>query len=191
MKLAIVCGSGYISGKEIMALELAGGLKTRAMMSMLRRRWGTGEFGDRLRALNVQAHPMRLGFISATPRLNELRMTADQLVHLPALYSRYRRFLRDVSPDKIVHTNWQHLLLLLPFLNRERDLFWVHEIMPNKTQYRKLFTALSRRLSYFVCVSKVVAQSILRLGVRSDRSHCNSQWPGRSRDEHDSRRSNR
>ena len=167
--VALICGAGYISGKEIMVLELADGLTNAGYdVDVATTLWGTGEFADRLRALNVQAHPMWLGYISATPRLNELRMTADQLVHLPALYSRYRRFLRDVSPDKIIHTNWQHLLLLLPFLKPGRDLFWVHEIMPNKIQYRKLFIALSRRLSYFVGVSKIVAQSIRQLGVRAD-----------------------
>src|SRR5207248_2297656 len=113
-------------------------------------------------------HPMRLGYISATPRFNELRMTADQLIHVPALYYSYRRFLRTISPDKVIHTNWQHLLLLLPFLKPGRDLFWVHEVMPNKAQYRKLFAMLSRRLSCFVGASKAVAQSILQLGVVTD-----------------------
>jgi glycosyltransferase involved in cell wall biosynthesis len=169
VKLAIICGSGYISGKEIMALELAAGLKNAGYdVDVATTLWEAGEFSNRLRTLNVQTHPMRLGYFSATPRLNELRMTADQLIHLPVLYFRYRRFLRDVSPDRIIHTNWQHLLLLLPFLDRTRDLFWVHEIMPNKAQYRKLLTALSRRLSFFVCVSKVVARSILQLGVSPD-----------------------
>ena len=169
MRTSIICGAGYISGKEIVALELVAGLHDSGYdVDVATTMWGNGEFAKRLQALNVQAHPMRLGYVSATPRLNELRMTADQLVHLPALYSRYRRFLRDVSPDKIIHTNWHHLLLLLPFLKPKRDLFWVHEIIPNKAQYRKLFTALSRRLSRFVGVSNAVAQSILRLGVPAE-----------------------
>lgn len=169
MKVSIVCGAGYISGKEVMALELANGLRDASYdVDVVTTLWGDGEFGRRLKALNFPVHQMRLGYISATLTFNELRMTVDQIVHLPGLWLSYRRFLRKVAPEKIIHTNWQHLLLLLPFLRAERDLFWVHEILPDKAQYRKLFSILSRRLSSFAAVSHAVRRSLLKLGVPED-----------------------
>lgn len=167
--IAIVCGAGYISGKEVMALELATGLRDAGYdVEVVATLWGDGVFAKRLQALNFPVHQMRLGYISATPRFDEIRMTADQMIHLPSLYWSYRRFLRTVAPTRIIHTNWQHLLLLLPFLKSERDLFWVHEIAPDKIQYRKLFALFSKRLSHFVAVSQAVAEGLVTIGMPRD-----------------------
>jgi glycosyltransferase involved in cell wall biosynthesis len=164
--LGIICGAGYISGKEIVTLELALGLQESGFdIDVATTRWGNGEFAQRLHNCSIRSRPMWLGYISATPKLSELRMTADQVVHLPALYWSYRDFIRNVEPTKIIHTNWHHLLLLMPFLRCDRDLFWVHEIVPNKVQYRRLFAMFAGRLSDFVAVSDAVRRSIIDLGV--------------------------
>lgn len=152
-----------------MTLELAGGLQQLGwQLSVVTSRWGDGELSRRLRELDIPDYPMRLGFISAKPRLNEIKMTADQIIHLPSLYSAFRKFLREKAPTRIVHTNWQHVLLLLPFLQTGRDILWVHEVMPNKSLYRKLFGHFARRIGMFVAVSNAVRQSIVDLGVPED-----------------------
>src|SRR5947209_2883247 len=94
-------------------------------------KWTNGQFPHRLRNLGHSYTQMRLGYISGTPRFNEMRMTAHQHVYLPQLWLSYRRFLRTIAPRKIIHTNWHHLLLLLSFLRPNRDLFWLHEMIPN------------------------------------------------------------
>jgi glycosyltransferase involved in cell wall biosynthesis len=108
---------------------------------------------------------MRLGFISATLTFDALRMTAHQLCYWPALLLTYRRFLRNFAPDQIVHTNWHHLLLLAPFLKSSRDIYWVHEVLPDKPQFRKVFDWLARRLKCFVAVSNAVAESLYQIGI--------------------------
>jgi glycosyltransferase involved in cell wall biosynthesis len=164
--IAIVCGAGIVSGKEIMALELITGLREQGYaVDVVTSSWGSGEFRRRCEKLGVRAHVMRLGFISATLNRQSLYMTAHQLLRWPGLVISYRRFLKKSQPRRVIHTNWHHLLLLAPFLKPERDLFWLHEVIPNKRQYRKFFRWLERHLQVFVAVSNAVAESLRKIGI--------------------------
>lgn len=112
---------------------------------------------------------VRIGFISATLTLECMRMTADQLIRVPGLWLDYRRFLRSQAPEHVFHTNWHHLLVLWPFLKSKRDWFWVHDVVPDKPQYRKLFAALSKRLRGFIPVSNAVKAALLSVGVPEEK----------------------
>lgn len=161
-----------ISGKEVMALELGLGLRQAGHeVSYVTSLWGDGKFGARLDELGFTKACMRIGFISATLTLKCLRMTADQLIRVPGLWLDYARFLKRETPDQIIHTNWHHLLMLWPFLNTGRDWFWLHEMIPDKPQYRKVFGALSRRVRGFVPVSQAVKESLLRICIPEDKIH--------------------
>lgn len=168
--IAIVCGAGIVSGKEIMALELGQGLRDAgAEVHFVTARWGNGEFGRRTEGLGFPTHRLWLGFISATLRFDTIWMTADQLRRWPALVTSYVKLLRHLRPAKVIHTNWHHVLLLWPFLRPERDIYWSHEVFGNKPQYRRLFRALANRICCFVAVSHAAAQSLVELGVTQDK----------------------
>ena len=172
MKLAVVCGAGMVSGKEIMALELGEGLRDRGhSIHYVTSLWGDGKFGQRLEEAHFEKTRMRLGFISATLTLSCLWMTADQLLRVPGLWFDYRRFLREFNPAQIIHTNWHHLLVLFPFLEPRRDWFWLHEVVPDKPQYRRVFGALDRRLRGWIPVSHAVKASLIRIGIPEARIH--------------------
>jgi glycosyltransferase involved in cell wall biosynthesis len=172
MNVLLVCGAGIISGKETMALQLAEGLKEQRIdVECVTAFWGSREFRQRLHILQIPTHVLRLGFISATLKVSALYMTTVQLMFWPSLVASYSRFLRRFNPNKVVHTNWHHLLLLSPLLNSKRDLYWVHEIIPDKRQYRWVFSLLQRRLSSFVAVSKAVAHSLEKIGIPQDKIH--------------------
>ena len=164
--MAIVCGAGIVSGKEIMALELGEGIRAQGhSVAYLTSSWGNGDFSARLQGLDFQFHRMRLGFISATLTIDCLWMTAHQLCHWPGLVRDYRRFLHEENPRHIIHTNWHHLLLLRPWLRPERDLFWLHEVVPDKPQYVRVFGWLAKRLRCFIVVSDAVAVALRRIGI--------------------------
>jgi glycosyltransferase involved in cell wall biosynthesis len=170
LHVAIICGAGIVSGKEIMALELGRGLRDAGYeVSFITSGWGSSEFVRRSEAMECATYRLWLGFISATLRFDAVRMTLDQLLHWPALVWRYRQLLRTVEPIKIVHTNWQHAFLLWPFLQPDRDIFWLHEVIPNKSQYRRLFRSLIKRLGCIVAVSRAAAGSIINLGIPAER----------------------
>src|SRR5439155_1208303 len=172
LKVAIICGAGIVSGKEIMALELAEGLRDKdCAVELITSFWGNGEFRRRSHAAGFPTHIMRLGFISATLNLECLRMTAHQLLFWPSLVRSYRRFLKTVRPAKVIHTNWHHVLLLWPFLRSTRDIYWSHEVIPNKSEYRRLFTGLANRAIDFIAVSSAAGSSLVELGVPDSQVH--------------------
>jgi glycosyltransferase involved in cell wall biosynthesis len=149
-----------------MALELGEGLREEGVeMHFITSHWGNGEFGRRTQAAGFPTIRLWLGFISATLRLDTIRMTLDQVAHWPSLLLGFRRFLKRVKPSKVIHTNWHHVLLLWPLLRGDRDIFWLHEVLPNKRQYRVVFQKLSKRLESFVAVSQAAAESLEAIGV--------------------------
>lgn len=168
--IAIVCAAGAFFGKETIALELGQGMRESGrQVEFISSLWGDGCFRNRAKADGFPVRLMRLGFISATLRLDCLWWTLDQLLHWPGLVADYRRFLRESRPKHIVHTNWQHLLLLMPWLNPQRDYFWVHESVPNKAQYRCVLGRLSRRIRCFIAISNSTADSLRSLGIPEEK----------------------
>src|ERR1700683_321996 len=164
--ILIVCGAGYVSGREVMALELAQGLaRNGETVSFITSFWNDGDFLDRLHLARLPTQTLHIGFISATLTAKCLRMTAEQILYWPSLLWGNARVLRNLSPRKVIHTNWHHMLLLLPFVRPDRDLYWLHEFVPNFPQYRRVFGWFARRLNCFVCVSQAVAGSLRQLGI--------------------------
>src|SRR5438093_544754 len=167
-EFGLICGAGLIGGKEIIALELAEGFQTAGRgVHVVTSSWGDRDFTRRLTEAELPFRVLPIGFISATLKLKYLAMTGEQLRRWPELLYRYRAFLRMAEPKKVIHTNWHHVLLLWPLLTPTRDLFWVHEIIPNLRHYRVLFQGLSLRLQCFVAVSNAVSQSLQRIGIPS------------------------
>jgi glycosyltransferase involved in cell wall biosynthesis len=164
--IVIVCGAGYVSGKEAMALELGQGLARNGdTVSFITSFWNNGDFVKRLQLAGLPNHVLPIGFISATLTVECLRMTAEQIWHLPDLLWGYAGIMRRLNPRRVVHTNWHHALLLLGFLRPDRDLYWLHEFVPDLPQYRRVFGWFARRLNCFVCVSQAVAGSLRQLGI--------------------------
>lgn len=164
--ILIVCGGGYVSGKEIVTLELGQGLAHSGQpVSVIASSWSNNDFVTQLRLAGLPARTLPIGFISATLKPKPMLMTGEQIWFLPSLLRGYARVLRTLTPRNVVHTNWHHLLLLWPFLQAKRDLYWLHEFVPNRPRYRRLFRHLSHRLKCFVCVSHAVAGSLRLLGI--------------------------
>jgi glycosyltransferase involved in cell wall biosynthesis len=168
--VALVCSAGLVSGKEIMTLELLSGLHERGFsVDVVTSSWGSAEFRKRCEQNGARTNVMRLGFISATLTWDALRMTAHQMLYWPGLIMTYRRFLQRSPPHRVIHTNWQHLLLLAPFLKTDRDIFWLHEVVPDKSQYRHVFGLLARRIQCFVAVSHAVGNSLAKIGIPKEK----------------------
>lgn len=166
---AIVCGAGMVSGKEIMALELGKGMRAYGKQIVYATSsWSDNEYSKRLSSFEFSFYRMRLGFISAALTLDSIKMTVEQIIYWPILLYQYYTFLRKEKPINVIHTNWHHLIMLWPFINAERDVFWLHEVIPIKKRYSILFSMLSRRIGFFVVVSEAVAESLVKIGVRAD-----------------------
>lgn len=169
-RVALICGAGIVSGKEIMALELGDGLRARGYdIVYVTSLWGDGDFSRRLCDRAMPFYRMRLGFISASLDLRAILMTADQLVRWPKLIYDYARFLRREKPKRIIHTNWHHVLILWPFLKPERDIYWTHEVLADSPRQARFFRALARRIQCFAAVSEAARDGLRRIGIAEAR----------------------
>jgi glycosyltransferase involved in cell wall biosynthesis len=166
MKILFVCGAGTVSGREIATLNLIRGLRERGHdVRCVASTWGDGKLAERLEAEAVPHISLPLGFISKTLSWSAVWMTLDQLRRVPRLWLGFRRYRREFKPDVVVQTNFHHIFLLWPLLNSRNTFFHVHDDFPQTGFYRRLFSFLNRRLCAFICVSRYIADSIIKLGV--------------------------
>ncbi len=170
MKIAIVSRAENVSGKEIMTLELGEGLRSEGhSVHYVTSFWNDGTYQRRLAEMGFDPLLVDLGSISATLRWDCIRMTLKQLTRLPVLWADYVHFLRKVNPDNVIHTSWHHLLVLSPLLRTRRDWYWIHEVLPEKAHYHRVFKWLSGRLRGFIAVSNAVRDSLLKAGIPGDK----------------------
>ena len=164
--VCIVCGAGMVSGKEVVSLSLARGLRDAGWNpQFITSRWNDGDFVRRLERDGFPFELLRLGFISASLHAKPLLMTLDQMRYWPALAYGYTRLVAAAAPRAVIHTNWHHMLLLLPFLDRRRDILWLHDFLPIARRYAHVLVSIARRVSRVVCVSRATARNVLALGV--------------------------
>jgi glycosyltransferase involved in cell wall biosynthesis len=166
----IVCGAGIVSGKEIVSLHLARGLRDAGWNpQFVTSKWGSGDFVRRLENDGFAYQRLPLGFISKSLRVEPMLMTLDQLRYWPSLAHGYVQAVKKIAPRAVIHTNWHHVLLLLPFLRPRRDIYWVHELFPNVAHYSYILRAIAKRVGRIVCVSHAAAHSVVALGVPESR----------------------
>jgi glycosyltransferase involved in cell wall biosynthesis len=164
--VCIVCGAGMVSGKEVVSLSLARGLRSAGWNpQFITSQWNDGDFVRRLECDGFSFGLLRLGFVSASLRAKPLLMTLDQMRYWPALAYGYTRLVAATSPRAVIHTNWHHLLLLLPFLDSRRDILWLHDLLPTSRRYAHVLGAIAKRVGRVVCVSHAAAHNALTLGV--------------------------
>jgi len=168
--VSIVCAAGMVSGKEVASLCLARGLRDAGWNAeFMTSRWNDGEFVRRLESDGFAYEFLRLGFVSASLRAKPLLMTLDQMRYWPALACGFNHLVSSTAPRAVIHTNWHHLLLLLPFLDRGRDILWLHDLLPATRRYARVLAAISKRVKRVVCVSRAVAYNVMALGVPESR----------------------
>jgi glycosyltransferase involved in cell wall biosynthesis len=158
MRILAICAAGMVSGREIVTLHLLRAMKERGHECFcIVSSWGSDDFRHRLRTLEVPFINMRIGFISKRLTVPAVLMTTLQAYYWPGLLVRYLAYKKRSKPDVIIHTNFHHSFLLYPLMNRGKDIYWSHEILPINKFYTNLFKRLSTRIYSFVAVSDAVA----------------------------------
>ncbi|MBI1203297.1 MAG: glycosyltransferase [Rhodopseudomonas sp.] len=169
-RIVIVCGAGYVSGKEIASLNLAQSLRAAGHdVAFIVSAWSDGDFPRRLEDAGFACCRLRLGFVSMTLSRRAMADTLNQLLHWPALLLRYRRAIRQLRADAVIHTNWHHALLLLPLLRPARDVFWMLETAASRWRFARVYGAIAARTAGIVAISQAVWQSLRAIGVPADR----------------------
>ena len=172
MKIIVVCGAGYISGKEKIMLSLILGLKENGHdVICVTSKWGDLEFIKLLILQNIPFYSVRLGFISKTINLLALKMTLNQLFYYPKLIYDFSRIQKSIKPDIIIHSNFHHLFLLFPILKIKytKHFYHSHESILNTPFYQNLFIKFSQKIHLFVGVSNFVSNRLVKLGIPSNK----------------------
>jgi len=165
-RILLFCGGPTFYGKEIVTLRLALGLRdTGWKPEFITSNWNNPDVTARLQSSRIPCHFLWMGFISATLKLRPLLDTWGQLQRWTQLVSGFKRLAGGRDIAAIIHTNWHHALLLLPVLSPARDIFWLHEMLPQRPRFAYVFRAIGRRVNKIVCVSQAVARSVEALGV--------------------------
>lgn len=161
MKLLLICGAGYVSGKEIIVLDLLKGLKSQGHECFcITSSWRDGDFEDRLNALEIPYYNLRLGFISKTISWSAIKMTFEQLLYLPGLLFGYKRIIKRIAPHIVIHTNFHHVFLLYPVLIAAKNIYWSHELIAESSFFKRLFNLFVNRIHLFIGVSEAVSESL-------------------------------
>ena len=170
MKILVVCGAGYVSGLEIVTLDLIESLQKQGHdVRCVTSTWGNGDFVSRLETVSISYTRLPLGFISKTLSWSAIRMTLDQLWRISELWLGYWGYVRNFEPDVIIQSNFHHIFILWPVLNQKKTIFHVHNSFPNKKFYRYLFGFLNLKISYYVSVSNFVSKSLIGLGISNNK----------------------
>lgn len=170
MKVMFVCGAGLVGGKERQTLEYMIALKGLGHeVFCATSSWNTGEFEKLLRDNDIPYSPLRIGFISKQGGIAAMKMTLHQLIYVPSLLVNYRKLVAKWNPCVVVHSNFQHIFLLMPVLGSKKNVFHVHDVFANKRFFRRLFSMFNTRIEMFMGVSNHVCEGLKKLGVPSSK----------------------
>lgn len=168
MRILIVCGAGYVSGKEKIMFSMLKGFAAQGDDVMcVTSSWGNGQFEEMLVSEHIKYEKLRLGFISKTVNLSAIRMTLEQLLYWPGLLFRFRRVMKQFRPHVVIHSNFHHLFLLSSVIDKRKvvHIYHSHESIHNTKFYKKLFTRFRKKIHLFVGVSGFVTQKMVNLGI--------------------------
>lgn len=168
-----LCGGSYVSGAEIVALELMRGLEARGhQLHCVLSGWNDGEMIRRLEKAELSYSTVKLGMITKRiTRLKYLKWTLDALFHLPAAVYQYWQVQRRVQPDIVVCASLRMAAILTVVLERERLVMHIHE-RPGETIFTRHFMGkLGTEPAAYVACSRYIRGELLQRGASRARVH--------------------
>jgi glycosyltransferase involved in cell wall biosynthesis len=125
--------------------------------------WCNGDFNKMLELEEIESIQMPIGFISKVFSIKPILMTLHQILFLPKLWIKYNSYIKINNPDGIIHTNFHHSILLLPFIGiRRKNFYYLHETVSENWFYINIFKIFQSRFSKFICVSDFVSNTLLK-----------------------------
>jgi glycosyltransferase involved in cell wall biosynthesis len=171
LRVAVLCGGSYVSGMEIVALSVVGGLRKAGHdVTCLVNGWNDGEFIRRLEVQGVPYFPVYLGKISRSLRPRYLWWTANALAHLPVALIRLRSRLIAFKPDVVLAYNRDWLVLAANALKKERVVYHVQELADVTPWTQRIYRAVDRVTAVYAVLSEDVRQRLLQFGVRAEKA---------------------
>ena len=170
MRVLYLCGGSYVSGAEIVALDVLRGLQDRGhCVHCQLSGWNDGDMIQRLEAEGIPYDTMKLGMISK--KLTDptyLKWTLDALLHLPGALLKYWRIQRRVQPDVVVCTSFRKAAILKPLINEEMLVMHIHENPRDSFWTRQVIDSGKSPAAYMAC-SEYIRDRLIERGVAPER----------------------
>lgn len=166
-----VIPSPYVSGLQEVAFDYFGRLVGRLHSHFLLTRWSDGECARRLGRLGLDYTYSWIGFFSRRLDPATLRMSAECMARLPALYRDTVRLLRAFRPQLVYLAGRHELMLLWPILRAYGApvVFHMHDPAPAQPFYQAVARYYDRAVTRYIAVSRSVGERTVRLGVRREK----------------------
>lgn len=164
-RILALAPSSYIGGAEKVTLDILSGLKDNNFkIHCIINGWNDGDFPSRLRTLNIDCTPIKLGWYY----LKKIRWSLDSLLHYPGAIIKFLKVVKRFPYDLVYLTTYRSILLLYPFL-KKNIIYHVHD--PNSTakQSRILLKIADKKVLRYVAVSNFIRTDLIKCGVDKDK----------------------
>src|SRR6266404_1986663 len=170
MRILTVCVSTNVFGAEVITLEMLEGFKRAGHEQLaVTSTWTDGEFNRRLASLGIREIRMPFGAISKRLRLQPIWWTANVIVRLPSLWTRWSRAVRQFRPEIIIFTSLRHPLLVYPCPWHAPSFLIEHSYLEPTPTRHLLYKFLARKIAGFITVSEFMHYHIAKMGAPAEK----------------------
>jgi glycosyltransferase involved in cell wall biosynthesis len=166
LKVLALIPSGFCFGLQNLTLAFFAVRPSRTHVHFLNTFWTDGELNRRLDALGIDRSSTWIGMFSRKLDRENLRMTVECLIKLPAAWRDFRRLYRSLRPDLIYVANHHEVILFWPMLIglRRKVVCHMHDPPPASRFQRVSFAFWRRAVGRFLFISHSARERLSRLG---------------------------
>lgn len=163
-KILFIVGGSYISGAEIVSLDVIKGLKNDYEIHCAISGWNDGDFKSRLEKENITYTEIKLGWYYLT----KLMWSLDSLIHYPKAFLDYFKLLKKFNPDIIYVISYRYLILLYPLINK-KVIYHVHDTNSHSKQHKFFLNLIDKKVTKYIAVSHFIRKDLMLCGLSDNK----------------------
>jgi glycosyltransferase involved in cell wall biosynthesis len=161
MKILALCSGYLLSGKEFVTLNTIRGFQHYGhYCKIFFSGWNDGKFAEKLREMNADHEPLKLGWYYLT----KISWSLDSLWHYPGAVKKVLRAQKKIRPGIIYTDSFRPVILLYPFL-KGKIVFHVNDPHAFSALNRFLMRVANRKISLYLAASSFIKKDIIACGV--------------------------
>ncbi|OSZ82160.1 hypothetical protein CAP35_02510 [Chitinophagaceae bacterium IBVUCB1] len=161
MRILCFLSGSILSGKEYVALDaISGWLQAGHSVEAMFVGWHDGKFMERLQAMHVKCHPVKLGWYY----LKNIKWSFDSLIHYPGAVRKFLAVQKHFRPDVLYVDSFRPVVLLAPFI-KTKIVFHVHEAITFSANQRMFIKPINKRISKYIAVSDFIKKDLIASGA--------------------------
>lgn len=152
-------------GSETIMLQIMLYLKAKGyIIHCITQKWSDNKFHNLLTEAEIPYTSLKLGFLYLSKPL----WTLDTVLNYPKAVMMLRKIVKNFDPDIIYHNSYKNLVMMSPFLPREKIFYHVEDIHPLDKQTNWMFKVVNKRTNKVIASSRTVKENLLNLKLTMD-----------------------